>query len=178
MSPTQIPKDGPPERVNPMERTVLAQLAALAKMKIPALREKWRELNGTEPPAYNRQFLLRRLAYRIQEMYYGGLENSAKERLAEIAKLDPLACVEKEKTKKRDPHMPLVLGTRLERRWRGVEYVVTVVRGGFIYNGQVYRSLTAVAQAITGMKWGGRSFFGLPKLNRSAKAETGGKKRK
>ena len=73
--------------------TVLRQLAALSKMKVPELREKWRELNGVKPPAYNRQYLIRRLAYRIQEMYYGGLNETAKQQLAQVAEADPLACI-------------------------------------------------------------------------------------
>jgi hypothetical protein len=150
--------------------TVLRQLAALAKMKTPELREKWRELNGTEPPAYKRQHLVRRLAYRIQEMYYGGLEDRAQQHLAELAETDALALVTG-KPKKKTPATQLVPGTRLKRRWRGVEYEVVVVEGGFRYKGTVYKSLTAAAEAITGMKLSGRNFFGLPKL-KSAKRES------
>ena len=142
--------------------TVLRQLTALSKMKVPELREKWRELNGTKPPAYNRQYLIRRLAYRIQEMYYGGLSENAKQQLAQVAEADPLASVGKPKAQKKQEPTRLVPGTRLKRRWRGVEYEVVVVEGGFKYDGQVYRSLTAVAIAITGTKWSGRIFFGLP----------------
>lgn len=151
--------------------TVLRQLAALAKMKIPDFREKWRELNGTEPPGYKRQHLVRRLAYRIQEMYYGGLEERAKQRLAEFAATDAMALVT-QTPKKKAAGTQLVPGTRLKRRWRGIEYEVTVVEGGFRYKGTVYKSLTAAAEAITGMKLSGRNFFGLPKL-KNAKREKG-----
>ncbi len=145
---------------------VLHQLALLAKMKTPELREKWRELNGTEAPAYNRQHLVRRLAYRIQEMYYGGLEERAKRRLAELADSDELALAAP-KAQKKAVVTQLVPGTRLKRRWRGIEYEVTVVEGGFLYKGTVYRSLTAAAEAITGMKQSGRNFFGLPRARRA-----------
>lgn len=161
-------KKGAANQGNRLRGTVLRQLAALAKMKAPQLREKWRELNGSEPPAYNRQYLLRRLAHRIQEMYYGGLDDRAKQRLAQVAETDPLACVTK-KPRKKPADAQLVQGTRFKRRWRGVEYEVTVVEGGFKYDGQVYRSLTAVATAITGTKWSGRVFFGLPAKKRRLK---------
>lgn len=150
--------------------TVLRQLAALAKMKTPELREKWRELNGTEPPAYNRQHLVRRLAYRIQEMYYGGLNERANQRLAELGQTDVLASIAS-KPEKKSVATQLVPGTRLRRRWRGIEYEVAVVEGGFLYKGTVYRSLTAVSETITGMKRSGRDFFGLPRI-RSCKRKS------
>ncbi len=56
-----------------MKQTVLAQLAALKGAPAEALKTRWRELFDTEPPAYNRRFLESRLAYRIQELAYGGL---------------------------------------------------------------------------------------------------------
>jgi hypothetical protein len=83
--------------------TVLRQLAALAQMKTPELREKWRELNGAEPPAYNRQHLVRRLAYRMQEMYYGGLNECANQRLAELGQTDVLARIARKSEKKNEP---------------------------------------------------------------------------
>lgn len=159
LNPQKSNQRGPDEG---LRGTVLRQLAALSQMKVPQLREKWRELNGVLPPAYNRQYLIRRLAYRIQEMYYGGLGESARNQLAQIAHGDSLACVGTSRVRKKSEPTRLVPGTRLKRRWRGIEYEVIVVEGGFKYDGQVYRSLTAVAMAITGTKWNGRIFFGLP----------------
>jgi hypothetical protein len=64
-----------------MSVSVLAQLAALKGASAPVLKAKWRELFETEPPAYNRRFLESRLAYRIQELAYGGLSRQTLERL-------------------------------------------------------------------------------------------------
>jgi len=69
-----------------MSVSVLAQLAVLKGASAPVLKAKWRELFETEPPAYNRRFLERRLAYRIQELAYGGLSRQTLERLQAMAK--------------------------------------------------------------------------------------------
>ena len=69
-----------------MKDTVLSQLAALKGAPTPDLKARWRELFETEPPAYNRRFLESRLAYRIQELTYGGLSRETVERLRAMAK--------------------------------------------------------------------------------------------
>ena len=69
-----------------MTDTVLAQLAALKTAPIGALKQKWRDLFESEPPPYNRRFLEHRLAYRIQELAYGGLKPETLKRLASSAK--------------------------------------------------------------------------------------------
>ena len=69
-----------------MRASVLTQLAALKGASAPDLKAKWRELFDTEPPAYNRRFLESRLAYRIQELAYGGLSRQTLERLQAMAK--------------------------------------------------------------------------------------------
>ena len=62
----------------------------------------------------------------------------------------------------------LVPGTQLRRDWKGHQAVVTVLHDGFDYDGQVYRSLSAVAKAITGTKWNGHAFFGLKQRSDAA----------
>ena len=68
-----------------MTDTILAQLAALKTAPIGALKHKWRDLFESEPPPYNRRFLEHRLAYRIQELAYGGLKTETVRRLRELA---------------------------------------------------------------------------------------------
>ena len=153
--------------------TVLRQLTLVAKMTTPKLREKWIELNGIEPPGYTRRQLQRRLSYRIQEMYYGTLDEQSNQRLGELAHTDALANAYKT-FKKKIAVGKVLSGTRFKRRWRGVEYEVLSVEGGFEYQGKVYRSLTAVARAITGMKRSGRDFFGLPPLSKEEIKKKGG----
>ncbi|KQY99386.1 hypothetical protein ASD45_00160 [Pseudolabrys sp. Root1462] len=140
-----------------MSESVLARLAALKSAPVGDLKQKWRELFDREPPPYNRRFLESRLAYRIQELAFGGLSPETLERLDAIA--DELEGKPRKKALQVEGR-PLA-GTRLIREWRGVEHCVTVRRDDFEYQGRPYKSLSAVARHITGTKWNGLVFFGL-----------------
>jgi hypothetical protein len=141
-----------------VKSTVLSQLAALKGASADVLKARWRELFDTEPPAYNRRFLESRLAYRIQELAYGGLSRETLERLKTMSKQyatqDPIE-------RKARPTLRPVSGTKLIREWQGVEHCVTVRADDFEYLGRPYKSLSSVAQEITGTKWNGWVFFGL-----------------
>ena len=141
-----------------MTDTVLARIAALKTMAAPELKQKWRELFDTEPPPYNRRFLESRLAYRVQELAYGGLRPETVERLVALGEqLDGgNIAVRKAKANSRP-----IAGTQLIRDWKGVEHRVTVRHDDYEYQGRPYRSLSAVARAITGTRWNGLVFFGL-----------------
>lgn len=145
-----------------MTDTVLAQLAALKNAPIARLKQKWRDLFDLEPPPYNRRFLENRLAYRIQELAYGGLSAETIERLDAIA--DEL----EGKAPKRHGQLDIrpIAGTRLVSEWKGVEHCVTVRQEDFEYQGQPYKSLSAIARRITGTRWNGLVFFGLKNMRR------------
>lgn len=148
------------------ERTrnsVLRQLATLQTMTLEQLREKWLDLYGSEPPRYKKQFLIKRLAYRIQELFYGGLSETAKTRLRQIALDDPVATVERKVSEERKSNENILSGTRFVRVWNDRRYEVTAREKGFEYDGRVFRSLSAVAREITGTRWNGKVFFGLKK---------------
>jgi Protein of unknown function (DUF2924) len=149
-----------------MSETVLARLAALKIAKTTELKQQWRELFGTEPPPYNRRFLESRLAYRIQELAYGGLKPETLERLAAIAE-DLDGGDPSRRRRRAGPDRPIA-GTRLIREWKGVEHCVTVRDEDFEYLGRPYKSLSAVARAIAGTRWNGLIFFGL-KNHRAAR---------
>lgn len=140
-----------------MSEGVLRQVAALPGMSPDELRATWRELFGGDPPPYNKQFLARRLAYRLQELALGGLAPTA------AAKLDAMA-EEIAKTgtvKPRRAAIAPVVGARLVRDWQGEIHEVTVLTGGYEYRGRLFKSLSAIARAITGTRWNGPLFFGL-----------------
>lgn len=141
-----------------MKSTVLSQLAALKGASAPVLKTRWRELFETEPPAYNRRFLESRLAYRIQELAYGGLSRETQERLRAIAKQ---YAIQDPAQRKARPVLRPIAGTKLIREWQGVEHCVTVRSDDFEYQGRPYKSLSSVAHGITGTKWNGWTFFGL-----------------
>jgi hypothetical protein len=141
-----------------MTTAILTQVAELPTLPTPKLKAMWRELTGTEPPPYNRTFLIKRLAYRIQELAFGGLSVQAERRLDDLVdELDG-----KKKPKAKDMTAPIV-GTKLIREWQGVMQEVTALADGFEWQGRRYQSLSAVARAITGTRWNGPLFFGLRK---------------
>jgi hypothetical protein len=140
-----------------MSKSVLARIGALKSMDAKALKARWRELFDTEPPPYNRRFLESRLAYRIQELAFGGLKAETIERLAALA--DQVGG--KAPRRARSAQDRPITGTRLLREWRGAEHSVTVRDEGFEYQGRPYKSLSAIARHITGTRWNGLVFFGL-----------------
>jgi hypothetical protein len=137
---------------------VLGRLAALKTATTPALKQQWRELFGAEPPPYNRRFLESRLAYRTQELAYGGLKPETLARLEALGeKLDGGNITVR---RIRGDDRPIV-GTKLVREHDGIEHCVTVLTEGYEYEGRRYQSLSAIARAITGTRWNGWRFFGL-----------------
>ncbi len=137
---------------------VLRRLAALKTSPVPALRALWRELYGREAPGHNRRYLESRLAYRIQELAYGGLPKAAVAHLQRLG--EQLDGGRPEIRRRRADERPIA-GTRLLREWQGVPHEVIVQLDHFEYAGRRYPSLSAVARAITGTQWNGWTFFGL-----------------
>jgi hypothetical protein len=140
------------------DRPILARLAALKAMSVNDMKAEWRKLFGTEAPNNSRPFLELRLAYRIQELAYGGLTKSTVRILDALA--DEYRGIAVRKPVLVDPRKPIA-GTKLIRGWAGIEHTVTVMRDGFEYEGRRYKSLSSIARAITGTRWNGWRFFGL-----------------
>ncbi len=137
---------------------VLRELAGLKAAPVAQLKAKWRQLFDTEPPPYNRRFLESRLAYRIQELAYGGLKPETIERLEALGEqLDGGSPIMRRIRTDSKP----IAGTRLIREWQGIEHCITVREEGYEYQGRPYKSLSSIARAITGTRWNGWIFFGL-----------------
>ena len=114
---------------NAMNNSVLVQVAALPEKSMADLKQMWRDLYDREPPPYNKPFLVKRLAYRIQELAYGALSARAEAK--------PTALIEEEDRRLkgklvRKGDRPIA-GTRLIREWHGVEHTATVLDDGFEY---------------------------------------------
>ena len=147
-----------------MSTSVVKQIADLERASMADLQHRWQQLIGTEPPRYNREFLVRRLAHRLQELAHGGLSQSARAKmdgLLEDAGYDEIGAVRAERRPAQGRRELPVLGTRLIREWNGERHEVTAAQGGFDYRGRRYRSLSAIATIITGTHWNGPAFFGL-----------------
>jgi hypothetical protein len=159
-----------------MKDSVLRQIADLQNLSYEELKERWEMLYGGTPPAYNKTFILKRLAYRIQELAYGGLSENAKVMMREVLDANGFnekACDDgrRRRERKQKEGMP-VAGTRLTREWNGRRCEVIVVPGGFEFEGRPYKSLSAITKAITGTHWNGPAFFGL-RNNRAKGSKVG-----
>ncbi|MEL6504887.1 MAG: DUF2924 domain-containing protein [Pseudomonadota bacterium] len=154
------------------------------------LRRQWRTLTGQDAPkGLSGKLLAAALSYEEQHQTAvaaerQGLTLTDRKHLRAIARggiagsrdCNPKdrACL---KSKMERPSDGLSLGTQFVRAWQGQDQVVTVVEGGFLWNGTVYGSLSAAARAITGTRWNGRRFFGLsnkPTSPLSGKAKADG----
>lgn len=157
-----------------MDQNVKSQVAALRGMPPAQLRDKYLEVFGEPTRTGNKDFLCKRIAWRLQSMAEGSLSERARQRAAELARdadirmtmprlpavtpgSTPLAQAAPAPNGARVP----IPGTVLARQYRGRLIEVTVLPKGFEWEGRVYRSLSAVAQAVTGSHWNGHLFFGL-----------------
>ena len=144
-----------------MSDSAIRQVADLQTMPLEELRERWKALFGSDPPAYRKAHLVKRLAYRIQELAFGGLSEETKQQLRAIAREhDGASGVLRRRNPSKAGPLP---GTRLVREWQGERHEATVTRDGFECRGKPYRSLSAIARTITGTPWNGPAFFGLRK---------------
>ncbi len=121
------------------------KIRRIERMNMPELREQFKKHFGWDCQARNKEFLRSRLIYRLQELTFGGLSTTTKFLLYQMAIPTP--------------PIQLTQGSVLEKTYRGKLYRITVGQDNFIMDGQVYKSLSAVAYAITGQRLSGHRFF-------------------
>jgi Protein of unknown function (DUF2924) len=144
-----------------------AEIGRLPALSLLELRTRWKTLFGhPAPKSLRRNFLARAVAYQMQVAAYGGLSIATKRRLREIANAvrtgDANAMLGSSRIRS---------GTQTIRQWQNATHTVTALVEGFEWNGRTYKSLSAVAKAITGTNWNGFSFFGIkraPSGNKNA----------
>lgn len=137
--------------------TVADEIAALSGATRADLTSRWRALYDSEPPRrISRDLLTCALAYRFQELALGGLKPATRRLLAKVA-------ADASARRSILPSAPstLVPGTVLLRNWHGIEHQVIISEHGVEFRSRQYKSLSEVAQRITGSKWSGPLFFGL-----------------
>ena len=161
-----------------MNPATYREILSLSRMKVRELRDKYLEVFGEETRSYHKVFLRKRIAWRIQALAEGDLTERARRRAEELANdadlriraprdpatsgsVEVAACtVVSRASSARDPRLPLP-GTLLAREFQGRDIVVKVLDDGFEYDNRRYKSLTAIANEVTGGKWNGFLFFGL-----------------
>jgi hypothetical protein len=151
-------------------------IEALRHMTVGQLKQKYGELFGESSRSNHKQFLFRRIAWRMQANAYGDLSERARRRALDIANdadlrvrapknflkvdLDESRTIETRVEPTADPRLPMP-GSELVRRYRGKDIVVRVREDGFEYSGQIHRSLSSAVREATGTPWNGFAFFGL-----------------
>lgn len=154
--------------------SVAAQIARLPDLPMAGIRAFWKKLVGEDASTHNRQFLERRIAYRLQEAEFrkanASLLDRNKRRIADL--------VETGKVRKRDRDYRPAAGTVLTREYKGVVYrVVATADGQYEFQGRTFASLSMIAREITGTRWSGPLFFGLkPSANPKSGTRKGGRR--
>ena len=156
-----------------MEATTYQEVQGLSRMTVGELRDKYLDVFGEETRSYHKEFLRKRIAWRIQALAEGDLSERARRRAEELAndadlrttapkvKADQVAITTTASVAfNHDSRLPMP-GAILRRPYKGREIVVRVLPHGFEYEGEVYRTLSAVARAVTGTHWNGYHFFNL-----------------
>ena len=157
-----------------MKLNLAKELAALEQMSVGQLQQRYAEIFGETVRSRHKQYLIRRIAWRLQANAEGGLSERALRRAEELADVadvrvtpprggisaNPAAPATHANAPSRpsDPRLPPV-GAAITRKYKGRTLIVTVLAEGFEYAGERYPSLTAVAKAITGSHMNGFRFF-------------------
>lgn len=141
-----------------INKSVVARVSDLPKMELQEVKDLWLELYKEPPPRSPRSFLVKKLAYRLQELAYG-ISPDIEVRVEQAVK-EHFSSGGSAQKKPKSYNCPMV-GTRLIREYRGVEYQVSVLEEGYEYQGCTYSSLSKIARHITGAAWSGPAFFGL-----------------
>jgi len=153
------------------KKSVQQEIAELHALDPPGLIARFVELFGRPPRSKQRPWLLRRCAHHIQVARCGRLSEVARKRLGELmAEIDlpPAPSTTTTGTLRRSSGRDgPAIGTTYSRIWHGREVRVTVMHGGFEYEGVVHKSLSAAVRAITGARWNPSIFFGLTKRERA-----------
>lgn len=137
-----------------MTKTALRQLVELEQKTSAELREIHNQILPKKCAANAcKEFLRPRIAYRLQELLYGGLSDDNKTTLLKIA--------DSSVNEAYSSHTDLLPGTKICREWNGVSYEIEVLKDCYEFDGKKYKSLSAIAKIITGTKWNGLKFFRL-----------------
>jgi len=165
------------------------QLAALRGMTVSQLLERYRDVYGEPSRSRNKDYLRKKVAWRIQELSEGGLSDRARARIDELSAHVPVRwrssgngaattapaaseALDAATPSTRDPRLPEP-GTVISREHDGVEHRVTVLEDGFEYRGERFASLSKVARAISGTNWNGYLFFSLQRRTRKSAGKAG-----
>ena len=157
-----------------MPLNIELEVAAMQRMTVDRLRAKYAEVFGEQTRTRHKEYLIKRIAWRMQANAEGSLSERARRRAAELAD-EALIRVTAPRVGQTDAATAAIVlrlsahpeslkcGDEIAREYKGHLHIVRVRENGFEYDGTLYKSLSAVAKAITGTHWNGYHFFGLRK---------------
>jgi hypothetical protein len=129
---------------------------ALQDMSIAQLRAAWARALAEAPPSLRAPELMRReLAWRLEARDHGDIDAKLRQRLNRLGKQSTA------RGKPTGAVLATPVGSTLMRDWDGVRYSVVVLKDGYLFEGETFRSLSQIARRITGVRWSGPRFFGL-----------------
>ncbi len=157
---------------------VQRQLADVDHMTVGQLCDRYRKVFDEDTRSRNRQYLIKKIKYRIQELAEGGLSELARRKIEELSRNAPIRrrmltlvsqqpapapapkqhVIEATHSKTRDPRLPPA-GTVIRRMHNDVKHEVRILEDGAEYRGKRFASLSGVARAITSTNWNGFLFF-------------------
>lgn len=150
--------------------SVVSQISQLPELQMSAIKSLWLKIFHGDVPNHNRQFLERRIAYKLQEIEYRKVDPNLLDR--NKRRIESL--MQTGKTRTRDPDYRPVAGTVLTREYQDKEYrVIATADGNYNFDGRTFQSLSHIAREITGTRWSGPLFFGLK--SRATKNSSAGK---
>lgn len=159
-----------------MPINVEKEIGVMKRMTVPELRLKFEQVAGEPTRSRHKDYLIRRIIWQLQANEQGNLSERARRRATELAQTsdirltppkaaqyEPLSPPQTVIFRASDDHRLPMPGASITREYKGVNIVVKVRPKGFEYEGEIYRTLSAVARAVTGTHWNGYHFFGLNK---------------
>lgn len=145
------------------------EIMALKNAPAEELQKRYKELYGEDASGTHKTYLWRKIAYKLQEQKHGSLSAKARGKLKGlIDEFDPInnkalrpdTPMVSQQASVKDKRLPIP-GTALTKEYKGTNYQVKVLEKGFEYNGNIYKTLSAIAKEITGAHWNGYLFFNL-----------------
>ena len=134
---------------------IMRQIMSLQDRKLPELKTLWEKMFDHSPAISSREYMIAKIAYRIQELAYGGVDEATKDKIQAAARE-----IKRPKSTGSKKFRPMI-GTKIMKEYKGNVIEVLVVPDGFSYAGEIYKSLSSIATKITGTKWNGLKFFGV-----------------
>ncbi|MDR0555773.1 MAG: DUF2924 domain-containing protein [Holosporaceae bacterium] len=134
---------------------IMRQILSLQDKKISELKALWERMFDHPPAISSREYMIAKIAYRIQELAYGGVDEATRDKIQAAARE-----IKRPKAIGSKKFRPMI-GTKIMKEYKGNVIEVLVVPDGFSYSGEIYKSLSSIATKITGTKWNGLKFFGV-----------------